>query len=256
MSKGLVPLTCSYVTSREAAAETNAAAVASGYGGLHAMPFNRFSPESSTWWLSPSIDNPAYRHGKIIFMQTDEAESAAPLFVGFYVEKGVGPAGAPVYRETARGRRGVMDSTWLWDRFLGAFGSGEIEAILSAIESTTARPVEIELDAALVPPPAGGEDDVHSPQLPRDVVRFQFARSELQWVGADLPADLLGGLGKPETLPALATRVGSLSQLDWMWIDFQAGYRFVRGGRSGGAELWTAQEIWRKICWPWRAWLQ
>jgi len=89
-----------------------------------------------------------------------------------------------------------------------------------------------------------------------DMVRFEFSRGELRWIGADLPTDLLGRIGKPETLLALATRIRSLPQLDWMWIDFQAGYRFVTGAGARDTELWTAQEIWRKACWPWRAWLQ
>jgi len=111
----------------------------------------------------------------------------------------------------------VMGSTWLWDRVLGALGSGDFEQTATAAVAKAGCLLTIVLDAALVPPPAG--HDVHSPTLPRDVFHFSFSKGELRFLDADMPADLLKSFGKPETLPALAARIAALPQPDWMWVD-------------------------------------
>jgi hypothetical protein len=53
-----VPGAVAFASPHEAAAEVLGAARATGYGGLHALPFNRFDTKSTTWWLSPSSENP------------------------------------------------------------------------------------------------------------------------------------------------------------------------------------------------------
>jgi hypothetical protein len=239
-------------TLADTASEVLAAARRGGFQGLHALPFNRFHREDTTWWLSPSPENPAYRHGKIVLTRRDAAPGA--LFVGLYIEKGVGPAAAPAYRDTAKGRRYVMDPTWLWDRLVGALGSGNFEQTATAAVARAASPLTIVVDASLVPPPAG--DDVHSPSLPRDVVRLAFSDGELRFLDADTPGGLLKSLVTAETLPALAARIGTLPQLDWLWIDFQAGLRLVPAGGSRRSSAWSAAELWERACRPWRAWLQ
>lgn len=240
-------------TLQDAASDALAAAPRrTGLHGLHALPFNRFRREDTTWWLSPTAGNPAYRHGKVVLTRRDA--TPGDVFVGLYVEKGVGPAAAPAYRDTARGRRYVMGSTWLWDRLLGALGSGEFEQTAMTAVAKAGSPLTIVIDAALVPPPAG--DDVQSPNLPRDVVRFSFSKGELRFLDTDAPADLLKSLGKAETLPALAARIAALPQLDWIWVDFQVGIRLKAVGASHRAGVWSAMDLWERACLPWRAWLQ
>ena len=101
--RAALPL-CTFPTVREAADNVLVAAEASGYHGLHALPFNRFDRQETTWWLSPSPGNPGYRHGKIMFTRRDAAPG--DILVGL-----------AMYRETPKGRRYVMDPTWFWDRF-------------------------------------------------------------------------------------------------------------------------------------------
>ena len=239
-------------TLQDAASDALAAARRAGLHGLHALPFNRFRREDTTWWLSPTSENPAYRHGKIVLTRRDAAPG--DVFVGLYVEKGVGPAAAPAYRDTARGRRYVMASTWLWDVLLGALGSGEFEQTATAAEAKAGCPLTIVIDAALAPPPTG--DDVHSPNLPRDVFRFSFSKGEFRFLDADTPADLLKSLGKPRTPPELVACIAALPQLDWIRIDFQAGIRLKAAGAQHRPGVWSAADLWERACLPWRTWLQ
>lgn len=241
-----------FATLQGLANEVLAASRRSGFLGLHALPFNRFAPEETTWWLSPSSLNPAYRHGKIVFGRRDA--KPGDLLVGLYVEKGVGPEAAPAYRDTPRGRRYIMDATWLWDRFLRAVGSGTFDQTARGAAATAGGPLMVVIDAGVLPPPTG-ERDPHSPDYPRDIVRFKFANGELQFLDADSPADLLASLRTAETLPRLAARIAALPQLDWVWINVQAGIRLAATGASP-RPVWSATEIWEKACYPWRTWLQ
>lgn len=75
-------------TLADAAGEVLAAARRGGLHGLHAFPFNRFHREDTT----------------------------------LYVEKGVGRAAVPAYRDTAKGWRYITDPTWLWDCLASALG--------------------------------------------------------------------------------------------------------------------------------------
>src|SRR5262245_54586635 len=76
------------------------------------VPFNRFDKiDESTWWLSPSNEIPAYRHGKIAFTR----EYFAPeMFIGLYVEKGLNREFADA---AFPGKGWGMDSTWQWHKF-------------------------------------------------------------------------------------------------------------------------------------------
>jgi hypothetical protein len=245
---------CPYSTARQAADETLAAAAAAGYAGLHSLPFNRYAPDVSTWWLSPSAKAPAYQHGKIIFTQRDEPQGG--LFVGFYVEKGVGPTGAGLYRETSKGRRWIMDETWLWGRFMASMESRDIGPVITAVDHAAQRPVIVAVDAAPVPPPAGSDNDIRSSRLARDVVRFLFSNGRLDPLDSTLPANVLRGLVRPQTLGELSTAISLLPELDWLWVDISIGLHLAIGPQQADRQLWTGHEIWAKACYPWRAWLQ
>lgn len=252
MNQG-APAAVGFATPREAAAEVLVAARTAGHGGLHAIPFNRFDPDSSTWWLSPSAENPAYRYGKILF--TCKLGEPCDLFVGLYIEKGIGRSAAAPFRETARGKRHVMDETWTWNRFARALEAGDFERLAAAAEVAAGMPVTIVLDAAHVAPPAGRDDDAHSPHLPRDVVQFRFSRRELQLEAARLPAGILGAVGKPGTLSTLADGIVAVPELDWVWIDFWAGFCLAVTANRDPSRSWSAADVWQKACRPWRAWL-
>lgn len=229
------------------------AARASGYQGLTAIPWNRFEPVSSTWWLSPSTENPAYKHGKIIFTRRDA--QPGDMLIGLYIEKGIGPGAAQLYAETARGRRYLMDHNWTWRAFIEAAESGAFDRVMAQAESEASCPITVAVDASNVPVPTGHGEDVHGASLPRDVVRFEWSKGHLEWLDADISADIIQGVGRSKTMAELAQKIQAIKNLDWVWVDFHAGLRFRLGG-SEAEETWSDADLWRRACRPWRSWLR
>ena len=79
---------------------------------FHVLPYNRFDVEHSPhWWLSPTREKAAFRHGKVMFTTSADWVDSGCVFVGFNVEKGVLQAGGGRPSE-------VMGENWFWHRFV------------------------------------------------------------------------------------------------------------------------------------------
>lgn len=223
---------------------------------LYMIPFNRYEPHDTYWWLSPRPDNPAYRFGKIVLAA---GEGAAPgeLFVGLTSEKGVGPSAAPAFITTSRGQGWVMDKTWHWVNALTpALTSGALERASKDAEEQAGIPLCVFIDAAYVDPPREwGDVDVHSDIWPRDVVRFTVSSGRLDLLDVTLKANLLEPLVDAKDFFGLAVALDTVRDNDWVWIDFHIGLRF-RKATSDDQEPWPASEVWRRACAPWLGWVR
>lgn len=243
-----------FVSAQDAAKGVLAAATAAGYQGLTAIPFNRFDPDSTTWWLSPSKEYPAYNYGKIIFTNRDA--TPGDMLVGLYMEKGIGPSASAPYRETARGRRYLMDDSWTWHGFFRSLAAGTLDAIVANAEAEAGRPVTVVIDAGNVPVPTSDRDDVHNPSVPRDVIRFEWTKGQLYWLDEEIRAGILQTFGRPEKLSSIAESMRKIGNLDWVWVDFHAGFRFRMATQDAGHEVSNADQVWKRVCRPCRSWLQ
>jgi hypothetical protein len=242
-----------FVNSQETAYEVKEAARRSGVGNLVPLPFNRYEPEATQWWLSPSTDNPAYKHGKIVFEQRQPAR-LGHLFVGLYVEKGVGPTAAEMFRTPAHSRRSIMDESWVWHGFLEdlagtAFRDAAEEAIAKA-----RHPLTIAVEAMYVEPPS--EDrDIHAHGYDAAWSVFRLDGDGLAFDRENsTPKQLLGDVPACRQLPQLAEAIQAGEQLDWMWVDFLVGFRFMRG--AAGESDWDAARLWMAAGSPWLKWLR
>ncbi len=96
---------------------------------FHVLPYNRFDVEHSPhWWLSPTQERAAFRHGKAMFTTSEEWVDPGHVFVGLNVEKGVLQAGDWRANE-------VMDKSWFWHRFVTLANKPLVTAIEQACEA-------------------------------------------------------------------------------------------------------------------------
>lgn len=227
---------------------------------LFLLPYQPLN-DQAPWWLSPNSENPGYRSGKALFMK--DLLRPDRLFVGLYVEKGIGAAGAAMYIGSAKGRRYIMDGpgrlgeAWTWPSFLDSLVAGAFNPIASAAEAAAGRPLVIIVDAAYVPVPNPGEADVHSLTFPRDIVALEFSGGSLTTLDTRFDADLLKGLETATTLPMLGERIRALPDRERMWIDFGAGMRFMTGEASSErGELCDGPTLWARAVEPWTSWIR
>jgi hypothetical protein len=207
------------------------------------LPFNRFDRlDETTWWLSPTGEIPAYKHGKIVCTTSNfEPE----LFVGLYVEKGLGEEPAQMGKaSTAKERRYLMDSTWLWHDFVRDLKSGEIGRVANGVEGLCDHPVTVALDGG-----TGVQDDW-------DFVSFAHSSGSLVANAGNASRKRLSPLSAAQSLPNLASLIETkISDLDWVWIDLHIGLSFS-ADTSDDADVWDADTIWTRVCAPWTPWLR
>lgn len=222
-----------------------------GLTNLVTLPFNRFSPENTQWWLSPSSENPAYKHGKIVFEQT--RPELGDLFVGLYVEKGVGPAAAELFNTTPYGRKSVMDNTWVWHEFMSDLEERRFADAAAEAISRADHPLILAIEAMIVSLPKD-ESGVHSQPNPREIALFEYEEGRITFLSDDSNVDeSLALLSTGSELSALSRAISKLDQLDWLWIDFHAGFRFNKV--AADQSEWDTSRLWSVAGIPWTDWL-
>lgn len=240
-----------FTSEREAAAKLRAAAKAAGVN-LHPLPYSRFDPDKSTWWLSPDSAIPAYAFGKIVVERPTSVDDGAKL-IGLHIEKGVGSAAAPVFEDTARGRRLVMGRDWVWHPFLRALRSGEFDAAMHDAEAAASGlPLVIEVVASLQYPPK--LDDVEDRPVDPDAVdriRYRWSAGSLTLVQRQTTRGLQA-LGDTETMPSVGEKIAAIKDLDWTWVEFVVGVP-LHPVPTGGL---NATEVWERVCAPWMRWVR
>lgn len=210
---------------------------------LRVLGFKLDDPDH-TWWLSPGLDNPGYRYGKLIFTSRGPVQSP-DFFIGLNVEKGISGEAARVHQD----RSEIMVDTWTWHRFLDALEAGEVDPLVQQAEATAQRSPLIAVKAG--PPRLRLE---HGPAC--DLLRFSYTHGALCLLESQVAAGFLQNFGTPPMLADLAARIRQLPSLDWIWIDFYAGFQgSLRHIADAEAEVWDADLIWRKGCMPWLEWL-
>jgi hypothetical protein len=207
---------------QNAATELRRVAVSAGAGPLHPLPFNRYEPVDTDWWLSTVSDNPAFKHGKIV-LTNGAAAAPGELFVGLGFEKGIGPTAAELFARTARGRRRLMDSTWAWKRALmPALRSGAFAESAAAAEAAAGVPLTVFVAAIYVPPSPDWDDgtDVRTKGFPSDAIRFEYSGGTLALIDHELAAGLLDAMAEVHSFQSMASMVDRIPKGDWAWCDF------------------------------------
>ena len=140
------------------------------------LPYNRFDPENSAWWLVPGIGNPAYKYTKYYFNWGDMRRS---LRVGIHAEKGLSPEVSSAY-PTSKGSTKIMQKDWHWYQFVQNIESGKVPQTIRELSIHLSVPFEVRLLAHYCQNP--GDFDPHSPlgEFDTCIFRYDTASDNLQ----------------------------------------------------------------------------
>lgn len=241
-----------YPNARSAAYAVQRELTAQGWQPLSARPWNRYDPDNTFWWLVPSTDWPAYKHGKVFF--SPERAPAEHLFCGLHIEKGLDPSVAPAYT-SARGRRLIMTPEWTWFDFLADFDSGRLRSAIIRAREATGTLLLLRLEAGFVEDPGSFDPQAPRPKPKWDTVVFDASGSTLSLTTCETPANLLTDVAGSQTLGDLARSIPAIPTISWVWLDAFIGTIFTRIFAATDPDSWDASRLWTNFLSMWTPWL-
>lgn len=240
-----------FANERDAASRIKDAASANGVR-LYPLPYSRFDPDRSTWWLAPTSANPAYSVGKLVVERPTLVDDGSKL-IGLHMEKGVGPKAAPFFAAPARARRLVMDRTWTWHPFARAMREGDLdEQIIHAETASEGLTLRLEVVAAVQGLPSlDGADErpIDSDSVER--VRYRIGGGVLTRETARVKTKLTH-FADSESASSIGHKIDLIEDLDCTWVEILVGVPF----RPVAEAAITPTDLWRRVCAPWSQWLR
>lgn len=210
---------------------------------LARLPYNRFDPDASTWWLVPANENPAYKYTKYYFNWADDSRRA--MRVGVHAEKGLLPSVSSVYL-SARGSTLIMHRDWRWYSFISGIEDGTLPQALADVARQMPVPFELRVVAGYVQDPT--EFDPYSLLGKWDQFIFEHDAAPGDFVlrSSKTEYQILSGLSKRMTFAELASAFKLFSENAWLWINVYLTVEFQSDGGSGTAQetVWTEADIW------------
>jgi hypothetical protein len=242
---------CSYPNVRKAALDIYEAISSPKSKKYTARPYNRYAPENSLWWLIPSTEWPAYKHGKVAISEEQKGE----MFFGINIEKAIGREAAACY-QSKKAQKLIMDSEWCWYDFLKSLEEGEIAHAMNTIqESTNGLPLHFSLSGHVVDDPA--LFDPYSGHAYGDQVVWHYEEGDLN--SLTQPENFFYPLKAVDKISDLAEVISQISELHWLWIDVYVGVIIENRVELKDDEVRRAYEgysIWQKFIEPWEPWLK
>ena len=246
-------LYCTFNSRREASSTIGNTAKQRGIQ-LFERPWNFYEPDNTAWWLIPSTEWPAYRHGKFFF---DEVEGHSNILLcGVYIEKGIGSELRGVY-SSASGRRCIMQTDWAWFRLLHNFRHGKVEALITKLSNDINSPVEVQIESSYVSDPQSF--DPYEVSLGHDSYRFELQRQSnaLTLVESKITAHLSDILSNVGTISDLSGVLDELNKNPWLWVDVFIALQFHTLPPSDLAldDIWNSNAVWDRFLCNFLPWL-
>lgn len=217
---------------------------------LFLLPFNRYAPQATEWWLTPTPERTAYPYGKIALFGYEDG-----IFVGFYVEKGFGPSVAMV-DQSARSRGWLVDETWLWPSALISMQDG---SLAKAADDVAARSgLDTRVLVNVIPFEPRGEPSDPKARPPRARMRWGLRNGRLTKFEEETRAafEEARQLWSATSLPELAAQLRTLPRQDWLWVDLYIGVVLGRPKEPAGPAKWDAGAVIHCCVAPWFACLR
>ncbi len=212
---------------------------------LARRPFNRFEPETTSWWLVPSSALPFYRFKKFYCTWADKKRDA--MLCGLYLEKGLAPELATVY-PSRKGRSLLMNKKWHWHKFIESCGDGSLaETVKNAAQSSGFK-LEIHISGGYVDDPA--LFDPYAAKQKKDYYIFELDKdlNSLNYRSARRDTMILKCLNKVHNTADLCSAMQVLDKEQFLWLDIfiAAGFK-VPGRKTADSEIISSDEIWNKF---------
>lgn len=193
---------------------------------LTPRPWQIQRPAETLWWLVPSADWPAYRHGKFVFASAKDSPRRSilgvddgmihvdKLFAGVNIEKGFGPVATEVDPRLRRKPDQLIDRGWVWYRLVGETGPTRFARELRDVSSRTT--VHLYVVATYV----HDRDSESEPE--RDVIVFASSGTGIRPVLTNrLPIGVLQQCTAAADFPSLAEQLRRVDA--YHWVDLYAG---------------------------------
>ena len=246
-------LYCSFNSHIEACTAIGNVAEQSGVQ-LFQRPWNFYEPDTTAWWLIPSKEWPAYRHGKFLFDKVEGQSNS--IICGLYMEKGLGSELSDIYTSPSE-RRCIMETDWAWFRLLNNLQSGKARETIKRISSAIDSPIELRIDTSYVV--SLQSFDPYEPSFHSDTYRFQLqsGSNTLNLVDSNIGSHLLAILSSVSTIGDLSRALGELNKNPWLWIDVSITLQFRNNPPSNVTpdNIWNAGSVWNRFLCNFLSWL-
>ncbi|MCU0520827.1 MAG: hypothetical protein MUF84_09060 [Anaerolineae bacterium] len=224
---------------------------------LRPRPSDSSARAFADWWLLAGSHRSMVGHGRLYLRRepgTMNATTQGLMSLGLRVERGLG-------RQLASAGLGevptmdlvdpqfVMQSTWLWYRFLNDAVGGLFDPPLRTVLTRSGQPVTIDLDlyrAESVPAAIAAR------VLPDDRLSFVVLDDTLLLHPVRIASDELSELNDAATLRELVLRIESVRDLPWYWLVTSIGIQVAYGDEDGD---WDAGDLWHRALEPWLPWV-
>lgn len=209
---------------------------------LARRPFNRFQPETTSWWLVPSSALPFYQFKKIYINWTDKQHNA--MLCGLYFEKGLAPELACVY-PSSKGRSLLMAPKWYWLQFAESCTDGSFIQKLRTAAETSKFKLEIHIAGGYVDDPT--LFDPYGEKQKKDYYIFDLEKDlqNLKYRSAIRDAMVLKCLNKVHNLDNLCAICQKLDEEQFLWLDIFIAARFkISGASTPATDITNLEHIW------------
>jgi hypothetical protein len=199
---------------------------------LSPRPWQQHSPNDTLWWLVPSSEWPAYRHGKFVFSFAKDGPRKAllgvndpviqtdKLFAGVNVEKGYGRLAAEVDPVLRRKSDQILDPGWLWYQLIEERGARRFAETLQIVSGNAT--LHLYVVSSYV-----HDRDTDAPRE-RDAILFDCSVTGISALLANgFPVGVLRGCDLATNFGQLARHLGQVDE--YHWVDIYAGTYVTRG---------------------------
>lgn len=182
-------------------------------------PWNRFEEDTTSWWLVPSTEWPAYKHGKIFF-SPESTEKESFINIGLFIEKGFDPSISHFYPSA---KRCVMGSDWMWHTLLSCISDRSLPSTIVALSESFTTCFDINISGGYFPDSRDSDD--------RDSYEeFGFEDYTLKYDPVTCKIErlfckkqnhrALAPLDDVDSIDSLIDATLELNTNDWLWVNF------------------------------------